>query len=104
MSDRFERANAEIRAVVREMRREDITFMAASIAYHAIVSILPILLLVTLIVSLFGSGRFVATVLRLTKVFLPETSQQIIAVALRNATQNIGLSVVSIVALLWGDV
>lgn len=102
MSGRFERARSGMQAVVHEMQCEDITFMAASIAYHAFVSMLPILLLLTLGVSMFESERFVATILEVTGVFLPETSQQIVADTIRNATGDMGLSVVSIGVLLWG--
>ena len=102
MDGRFERVRTGMQVVVRETRREDITFMAASIAYHAFVSMLPILLLLTLFVSAFGSERFVASVIDLTTVVLPETGQQVVTDALRNATGSVGLSVVGIGVLLWG--
>lgn len=102
MNGQFERVPSSIRAAVREMRREDITFMAASIAYHALVSLLPILLLLSLVLSATGRGRFVGTVVRLTTVFLPEAGQQVVANALGGATGNVGLSVVSVGVLLWG--
>lgn len=76
--------------------------MAASIAYHASVSILPILLLLTLGMSAFGGGEFVTTVLEITAIFLPEATQQVVADALRSATDRLGVSVVSVGLLLWG--
>lgn len=88
--------------VIQEIRREDIRFMAGSIAYHVFVSMLPILLLVTFLVSVFGSDQFVASVLELTGTFLPATSQEVLAEALRNAAGSIGLSVVGVGVLVWG--
>jgi len=46
MNDRAGRVEEVVRAVVHEARVEKITFMAGSIAYHAFLSILPLLLLV----------------------------------------------------------
>ena len=46
MSDSASRVEEVGRAVVHEARVEKITFMAGSIAYHAFLSILPLLLLV----------------------------------------------------------
>ncbi len=90
------------RAVVLEMRREDVAFMAASIAYHALVSMLPILFLLVLVVSTFGSAELVDTALGLTRSFLPATGRRIVLDALRNATGDAGLSVVGVAVLLWG--
>jgi membrane protein len=76
--------------------------MAASIAYHAFVSMLPILLLLTLAVSAFGSGRVVAGVVNLPRAFLPETGRRVLTAALRDATGGVGLSAAGGVVLLWG--
>ena len=99
---RLGRIGSVARAVVLEMRREDVTFMAASIAYHALVSMLPILFLLVLVVSTFGSAELVDTVLGLTRSFLPTAGRQIIVDALRNATGDAGLSVIGVGVLLWG--
>lgn len=76
--------------------------MAASIAYHAFVSMLPILLLLILVVSTLGSEQFDATVVEITRTVLPATGQEVVADALRGATTSVGLSVVGIGVLLWG--
>lgn len=98
----FDRVRSGVRSVVRETRREDITFMAASIAYHAFVSMLPILLLVTVLVSTFGSRELVANVMELTATIFPDTGQHLVTNSLRDATGGVGLSVVGIGVLLWG--
>lgn len=102
MTGRFERARSGALAVVAEVRREDVTFMAASIAYHAFVSMLPILLLLTIVVSAFGSEALVGTVLDLTAAVLPQTGRELVTEALRDASGGVGLSVVGVVVLLWG--
>ena len=102
MTGRFERARSGVLAVVAEVRREDVTFMAASIAYHAFVSMLPILLLLTIAVSAFGSEELVGTVLDLTAAVLPQTGRELVTEALRDASGGVGLSVVGVAVLLWG--
>ena len=102
MSRRFEHARSTVLAVVREARREDVTFIAASIAYHAFVSLLPVLLLLTLIVSTIGSEQFVDEVLELTATLMPAAGQGVVGDALRNATGSVGASLVGVAVLVWG--
>ena len=102
MAGRFDRIRSGAWTVVQEVRREDVTFMAASIAYHAFVSMLPILLLLTIVVSTFGSEALVDTVVDLTAAVLPQTGRELVTEALRDATGGVGLSVVGVVVLLWG--
>ncbi len=102
MPRRFERVGSGVRAVVREIQREDITFMAASIAYHAFVSMLPILLLLMLAVSALGSERFTASVIEMTGALLPAAGRQLVTDTLRDATSSVGLSVLGVGVLLWG--
>ena len=102
MDQQFERVRSGLQAVVREIRREDITFMAASIAYHAFVSMLPILLLVMLVVSAFGSEQLDATAVNIIKTALPATAQEAVTNALTDATASVGVSVIGVGVLLWG--
>ena len=102
MDQQFERVRSSLQAVVREIRREDVTFMAASIAYHAFVSMLPILLLVMLVVSAFGSEQLDATAVNIIKTVLPATAQEAVTNALTDATASVGVSVIGVGVLLWG--
>ncbi|WP_152042733.1 YihY/virulence factor BrkB family protein [Salinigranum salinum] len=99
---RLERALVLLRAIVHEIRAERLTFMAGSIAYHAFVSLLPLLLLVLAIVARVGDRsletafeRFVATVLTpgASSIFVTELSQ---------AGSSAGLSLFGGVVLVWG--
>jgi len=102
MDEPIEGAYSLGRAVVAEARREDVTFIAASIAYHAFVSLLPVLLLATLMASTFGSEDLAALVFDLARGFLPETGREVVVEALANATASVGVSAVGLAALLWG--
>lgn len=99
---KLDRTWSVVRAVVSEMRREDVTFMAGSIAYHAFVSMLPVLFLLVLAVSVFASEAFVTTVIGLTESVLPDLGRRVVTDALDNARGSVSLSVVGVGVLLWG--
>ncbi|PSQ40527.1 hypothetical protein BRD07_07110 [Halobacteriales archaeon QS_9_68_42] len=100
------------RAVVIEVRSENITFMAGSIAYHAFVSLLPFLLLVLFLLTTVGSEALAARVVdSLVANITPSSAASgdsarsiadVLVLAAENATENAGLSVLSVAALIWG--
>ncbi|WP_136601066.1 YihY/virulence factor BrkB family protein [Salinigranum halophilum] len=99
---RVERAFVLLRAIVHEIRAERLTFMAGSIAYHAFVSLLPLLLLVLAVVARIGDQslqtafeNFVASVITpgAAPIFVGELSQ---------AGGSAGLSLFGLVFLVWG--
>jgi membrane protein len=102
MRPRIERLRSGLQAVLREVRREDVTFMAASIAYHAFISMLPILLLLTLAVSVLGGEQFETTVVQLTAAVLPGPGRRVLTDTIRDASASVGLSVAFLGVLLWG--
>jgi membrane protein len=99
---RLERAFVLLRALVHEIRAERLTFMAGSIAYHAFVSLLPLLLLVLAVVARIGDRslesafeEFVGTVLTpgAAPIFLGELSE---------AGGSAGVSLFGGIVLVWG--
>ena len=89
-------------AVVREVRAENVTFMAGSIAYHAFVSLLPFLLLVLWVVSAAGDEELARRLLEAVAGYLtPETVELLVEAAFR-ATGDARISVVGVVVLVWG--
>jgi membrane protein len=89
-------------AVVREVRAENVTFMAGSIAYHAFVSLLPFLLLVLTVVSAAGDEELARRLLRAVAGYLtPETVELLVRTAFQ-ATGDARISVVGLVVLVWG--
>jgi membrane protein len=102
MRPRLERASTVIRALVHELRAENVTFMAGSIAYHAFLSMLPLLLLALAIISIVGDrtlqSAFIAFV---GAVLAPGTGNALIR-ELRAADVSTGVSLLGAVVLLWG--
>lgn len=96
------RGKAIVAAVVREVRAENITFMAGSIAYHAFVSILPFLLLMLWLLSRLGSREAAVRLLTAMAGYLgPEQIDEVVDIAV-NATNTASLSVISLAVLVWG--
>ena len=95
------RVTAFVRAVLTEFREKNVSFMAGSIAYSAFVSLLPALLLALLVASAVGGQAFADRVVELTRQYLTPTAQGLVSEALTNASGQVGLSVIGLVALLW---
>jgi membrane protein len=90
-----------LRAIVREARAEKLTFMAGSIAYHAFVSLLPLLVLLLGVFSSLGIPLR-AGIESVTEAMLtPQASRPLIEQA-TSSDRTAGLSVVGAVVLLWG--
>ncbi|WP_323191653.1 YihY/virulence factor BrkB family protein [Halostella sp. PRR32] len=102
MWDRVRRVLAVVVAVVRVVRRKNITFMAGSIAYNAFVSLLPLLLILFLVVAAVGNDPLALYVVELTERYLTPNAQLLLASALTDRTGQAGLSAISVVTLLWG--
>lgn len=90
-----------LRAVVHGVQSDRITFIAASLAYYAFVSLMPLLLLVIVAVSVLGgpeiAGRLGA---RVGETLTPEIGE-LVQGALTNASGRGGATVVGIAVLLW---
>lgn len=91
-----------VRAVVDEVRRRDVTFLAGSIAYSAFVSLLPLLLLVLLLASAIGDQAMAAVVVSATEQYLTPAAQNLVTDALGRASGQIGFSVLNVLVLVWG--
>src|SRR6056297_1286856 len=91
-----------VRASWREIHDQNITFMAGSIAYHAFVSMLPLLLFVIVVLTTVGNEEFTASVAEVTEPFLTAYARDLLVESLDVATARTGVSVVGAVTLLWG--
>lgn len=99
---RFGRSMDVLRAIVHELRTEKVTFMAGSIAYHAFVSMLPLLVLVLTIISTVGDRSLeTAFVSFVERVLTPSTGGVLIG-QLETAGTSTGLSILGLGVLLWG--
>ena len=96
------RLPATVRAVVEEVRRENVSLLAASIAYSAFVSLLPLLVLLLFVALAVGRETLSARVVELAGWVLVPTARGVLADALANASARTGASLVGVVTLLWG--
>lgn len=101
MNPRLRRVVSLGRDIVREVREENIKFMAGSIAYHSFVSLLPVLLLLTVIVSTVGSDTLARQLVRDIGSYLPASANIFLQNAISGAPSP-GDSFVVVAVLLWG--
>jgi YihY family inner membrane protein len=92
-----------VRSLVAVVRDEQLTFLAAAIAYYAFVSVIP-LLLVALAVASAVAGEAVATeVLNIVGDFLTPEAATLIEGALVSGTGRGGATVAGLAVLLWSS-
>lgn len=89
------------RSVVGRVQEENVTFIAASIAYYAFFSIIPLLLLALAIGSLVGGQGFADRIVALVGEHLSSQGETVVGEALANPSGRAGASVASIAALTW---
>lgn len=107
MDPRLSRAGRLGRAVVDEARAEKITFLAGSLAYHAFISLLPLLVLLLVAITTLGSESVEAGFLELVRSLLSPGGRhaalaELFVTELRAASRSSGLSIVGGAVLLWG--
>ena len=88
------------RSVIDVVRERNITFLAASFAYYAFVSIFPLLLLVLAVGTLVGGQQVSTMLIDAAKQFFSSEGAKIVDQTLRNTSGSAGASIVSIVILL----
>jgi membrane protein len=99
---RVERAAVLLRAIVHEIRAERLTFMAGSIAYHAFVSLLPLLLLVLAIVARIGDRSLQAAFEEFVAAVLTPGAAPIFVGELSEAGGSASVSLFGGIVLVWG--
>lgn len=107
MDPRLQRAVDLGRAVVHETRTEKITFLAGSLAYHAFISLLPLLVLVLVAITAFGNQGLERGFLAIVEGLLSPGGGDAAAADLfiqeiRTAGESTGVSLVGGAVLLWG--
>lgn len=96
------RVPSTVEAVVEEFQAENVPMLAASIAYNAFVSLLPLLLLLLVVVAAVGNESLTQGVVDLTEGVLAPGMQGQVAESMDNASSRAGASVIGAVTLLWG--
>jgi len=87
--------------IVETARDQQITFLAASIAYYAFVSLLPALLLLLVAVTTIAGETLAEEVVGRTQAFLTPTAADAISGAIADAPGRGGATVVGVVVLVW---
>ncbi|MFB6118869.1 YihY/virulence factor BrkB family protein [Halosegnis sp.] len=101
MNRRITRLGGVVRAVVVAVQSDRITFIAASLAYYAFISLLPLLLLALVAASVFGGPALAARLGRTAAASLGPEAGTLVESALRNAAGRGGATVAGTLVLLW---
>lgn len=89
------------RRVFSDVSEKNVTFMAGGIAYNALVSLAPTLLLLLLVISILGGG-LEARVAAVAGEWLPGPIAALVERVFRGDAAAPGASFVGLVVLLWG--
>lgn len=90
-----------VRSILELVKEQNVTFLAASVAYYAFVSVVPLLLLALAIGSLLGGEAFAQQIVSAAQGQLSGQGATVIEQALTASSGRAGASVASIVALTW---
>jgi len=85
------------------VRARDVTLLAASIAYYAFVSLLPLLVLTTVVATAVGGPALRTAAIDLAGQYLLPVGQDLVDEALANATGRGGITLVGAALLLWSS-
>lgn len=89
------------RRVIEEAQNDQITFLAASIAYYAFVSLIPLLLFLFLVVSIVGGQELAHQVVEQSGTYLAPAGQEAIQNAITGEEGRGGATIAGFLILLW---
>lgn len=101
MNASVQRVIAVIRTVIDGIRSEQVTFIAASLAYYAFISLIPLLLLAIVVGSAVGGDAFSNAVSEPVTSSVGGEAGELVRTALENQSGQSGATVVSVLVLLW---
>jgi YihY family inner membrane protein len=90
-----------LRATVNGVRSDQITFIAASLAYYAFISLLPLLLLSIVAASVFGGEQLAFELAAAAAAALGPQAEELVLATLTDSGGQAGASLVGIAVLLW---
>ncbi|WP_227374901.1 YihY/virulence factor BrkB family protein [Haladaptatus halobius] len=93
---------ATAREIAERAREQEITFLAAGIAYYAFVSILPALLLALALASFVGGKTFANDILATVQSYLSPKANRVVENALTDVSGRGGATAVGVLVLTWG--
>jgi membrane protein len=89
------------RTFVGEVQDKEITFIAASLAYYAFVSLIPLILLLLVAVSVTGGQEMANDIAETAGSALSPSGQGLVTDAITNQNGAAGATIVSLLALVW---
>jgi membrane protein len=89
-------------SLVDAARSEQITFIAASLAYYTFVSVIPLLLLVLVVASTLGGEELAARLVRQVGAALSPAGQDLLREALLSDTGRGSATLLGVGVLVWG--
>ncbi|UPV75457.1 YihY/virulence factor BrkB family protein [Halorussus limi] len=92
------------RSVVEEAREQEITFLAASTAYYAFVSLIPLLLLAFVVVSFVAGQQFATQVVNRASGLLTATGEDQLRQFILNPQGQGGTTAIGLVLLAWSAI
>ena len=101
MREYVDRTVTVVRRVAAGARSDRITFIAAGLAYYALISFVPLLLLALVVTSFFGEIELVSMLVAEVSQTLGEESGELLTEALTGAAGRGGATVFSLAVLLW---
>lgn len=102
LQSRRDRVIKLAQAVVNEFRAENTPFMAGSIAYHAFVSLLPLLILVLAVISTIGDRSLEEAFITFAGAVLTPDTGGVLKRQLEAAGASTGVSLFGLGVLVWG--
>ena len=101
-ADRARALLAVGREVVAVARREEVTFLAAAIAYYGLVSLVPTVVLALAVASALGGPDLADRALATTETVLAPESRAVLRDALAGTGSRTGATVLGLAVVLWG--
>ncbi|UPV74473.1 YihY/virulence factor BrkB family protein [Halorussus limi] len=94
-------SRSRVRRVFDVARDRNVTFLAASVAYYAFVSLIPLALLVVVLGSVVGGRAFANLVVQQVAGSLSASGERVLQRALTNSTGRTGAGLVGVVTVAW---
>lgn len=89
------------RVFAREMSEKDITFIAASLAYYALISVIPLIVLSLVAISTFGGPEFADQIVDQVESLLSPTGQALLKKLLTSQKGADSATLASLFTLIW---
>ena len=91
-------------AIYRTTSEREITFLAASVAYYAFVSLVPLVVLALAVGSLIGGATLAERLIDAAGDLLPAAGEELLTAALTAESGRTEASIVAVVVATWGGI